>query len=357
MVGPAAASDWGYDESEGDVQGIQPLRARALPLGKSNAQPAAAQAAGKPAGSSAARAKLPPKAMPAASSSKAQNAQSGGSAVATHVPTSTLPLGTAGGAGIHVSPTAETQALVQECWSQIYELAAARKLEQQERAHIDELVAAKMKAGGQAKDEARSVVSFLPKLTSYLVVHPEQKPNYGALLRALLRWRARRLQPAVEAEHQDQLAAEESNLTAEILGPLRLAVPGTVPFSEEAVNAYADMACFIYEQRNPGKSVDATDNRAMFAQVVADKFKDAPTNKDREAMAAFDLAWAKFKIVWTQADESERAVLLDGLLKSGAGAAWSRVKDPMLQLVLSHWPAAVPASNSVASRAAESQRR
>ncbi|MFX5999100.1 hypothetical protein ABTF05_22220, partial [Acinetobacter baumannii] len=61
---------------------------------------------------------------------------------------------------------------------------------------------------------------------------------------------------------------EEDDIVDELLGPERVAVPGTPPLTEDAVEAYANMTCFIYEKTHPGKTVDALDNRTVFVASI-----------------------------------------------------------------------------------------
>jgi hypothetical protein len=116
-----------------------------------------------------------------------------------------------------------------------------------------------------------------------------------------------------------------------------VAVAGNPAFTEEAVEAYADMACFLYEESNPGKSINAFDNRAMFASVVCEKFRNAPSAKDKDAMAAFDLSWSKFKCAWESASEPTRKAMLAALQKTGANAAGATAGDMLLKSVLDNW--------------------
>ena len=319
------AADWGYDEGATQQHSPQPLHAQAQPISKASKPPAK---------------KAPP----------AVSAGSKYPAAKTVTATRTPAVPKVPGAPVS---TRDTDALIEECWAQIYELAGRQKLDSDQRAQLNALVKGKLAAAPAVRQDARSVLIFWPKLTAYLVAHADQSENYASLIKALLRYKARNESGQIDGKDNGGLAADECALISEVLGAQRLSVPGTVPFSEDAVNAYADMACFIYEQSNPGKSVDAMDNRAVFATVVSEKFKQAPTKKDQEAMAGFDLSWAKFKIVWTQADEKQRAALLANLKKSGAGAAWAQAHDSMLELVLNNWPGAIQRTASVVSDGAE----
>jgi hypothetical protein len=339
------AADWGYDNAESPTTPVIPLRAKVQSAATVTADPLRTQKA--PAG----------KAGGAANKTVARNGTAARPASGAAQVASPFARGTATAAG-QSATTADSTSLVKQSWVQLFELAGAQQLENQQTQEILDLVQSKLNGSAAQKQEALSILVFWPKLTAYLGAHEDQRENYSSLLRALLRYKARNLTGGFSGGTEpDQEAANEANIISEVLGPQRLSVPGTVPFSEDAMNAYADMACFIYERRNPGKSVDALDNRAVFATVVSQKFKDAPTKKDQEAMAAFDLSWAKFKIVWTQADESQRAALLNGLMKQGAGAAWAQGHNSMLELVLNNWPNARSKSSSVASSAAEAQHK
>lgn len=306
----AIASDWGYDDSSSS-ENTKPLRAEALPL-----------SAGK-------------------GGRQATGVTSPFARGTAHGAISTAPKAVShqGPAGRPVSAQAapDKWTLLQESWRGVFELAAGQNLDDDQQSQLAALLKAKLAASPATCKQAEAVLQFWPQLSAYLIAHPEQRPNYGTLLKALLRYQARWDADQTGSGALVSLAQDEGALIAGVLGAQSLSVPGTVPFSEDAVNAYADMACFIYEQRNPGKSVDAEDNREIFAHVVSEKFKAAPTRQDKEAMAGFDLVWAKFKIVWTQADDKQKAALLDDLSKSGAGAALASAHDSMLELVLRHW--------------------
>jgi hypothetical protein len=222
--------------------------------------------------------------------------------------------------------------IVGDAWLQMYEFVSPNSLNAEQRGQIKSLYA-RMAASGSS--QAKAALTFWPGTANYIINHPDQKKNYEALFKALLRFRGRVLETKAAA---DPLAKAEMDLILEILGPVRLATIGAEPaLSEDAIDAYADMACFLYEQNNPGKTIDAIDNRAMFANVVSEKYRNAPTRKDREAMAAFDLLWAKFKVVWTGANETQRKSLLSKLINSGAASATTD-PDPVLNTLLKNWP-------------------
>jgi hypothetical protein len=292
------ADDWGYEAPHE----VKPIKAVALPL--------------KPAGGAAAKAPVKPKPSPVVAAR-----------VAPTAPRTVAPKTVSPGALGGVASTKLDYAA--ECWNQIYQIASGKKLTDEQKKKLGEVV--------KKAPNSQSVTAFWPKVTEYLVLHPEQKENYVRLLRALLRWKARTLTATAGGAAPSAIATEEAGLIGEVLGPERLAVPGSPAFSEEAVEAYADMACFLYEQQNPGKTIDAFDNRAMFASVVCEKFRNAPTDKDKRAMAAFDLQWAKFKVAWEAANESTRKDMLTLLEKSGAGSAEASTHDPVLHSILENW--------------------
>jgi hypothetical protein len=78
------------------------------------------------------------------------------------------------------------------------------------------------------------------------------------------------------------------------------------------------MACFLFEQKNPGRTMDVAENRAFFAKVIEDKFNNAPDAAAREAMSNFDLDWAEFKIAWAAAAPAQRKELLKQWTEPGS---------------------------------------
>jgi hypothetical protein len=345
----AHASDWGYEGTTPAQQDVLPMRAHAQPLGKTapdavpGKKPAAAGGAVK-----SPFARTAPAEAPAAKASVNST-----SAKTPAAKTSAAKSGTKYGA----DQAASSPAMVEECWAQVYALAGKQELDPQQRQELNSLVEMELKGTAAQQEQARAVTKFCPKLTDYLTAREAQRENYSALLRALLRFRSRNLAAAAEGPNAEDAVTSEFNLISEVLGPQRLTVPGAVPFSEEAVDAYADMACFIYELKNPGKTVDAADNREVFAKAVSEKFKSAPTKRDQQAMAAFDLSWAKFKIVWTQADDKQKEILKMALLGGGPGVALEQAHDAMLELVLRNWPASAAKSSPVASSAGASRHK
>lgn len=155
----------------------------------------------------------------------------------------------------------------------------------------------------------------------------DQRDNYRLLLRALLRMKAAKM--------------EDSNpikdVILEALGPDRIAISGNTSLSEDAIGAYTDMTCLLYEKTHPGKTVDADDNREIFAQLVRNKFEQAPTEADKKAMNAFPLTWSIFRILYTNASEAERDKMSRELAESNK-LSNLKITDKTLALVLSQFP-------------------
>ncbi len=211
-------------------------------------------------------------------------------------------------------------------WLQLFDLVAASPLSDEQKSRFEQTINGALSKNPQP---ILSICGYWPLVTEAMAQNDEQKDNYRNLLRALLRQKQH-----LAATTKSSLF--DSDTLGEILGPTRIAVAGDLPLTEDAINAYADMACFLYERKNPGKSLDATDNRAIFARVIADKFKDAPNYADKNAMAGFDLSWAKFKILWADAGEDERQDLISRLSSGTVGRVTSH--DKALDALLKAWP-------------------
>lgn len=159
---------------------------------------------------------------------------------------------------------------------------------------------------------------------SKLMEDIDHRSNYRVLFRALLSMRA----------DSKEIAPEERLMLAEALGPKRIAEPGPPPLTEDAINAYTDMAVFLYEHNHEGKTVDADDNRELYEMIVRDKFQNAPSERDKAAMNDFPLSWAKFRILYTDANESEK-LLLATRIASEQGTKGLNIRNAMLEEVLS----------------------
>jgi hypothetical protein len=185
--------------------------------------------------------------------------------------------------------------------TEFFELAALHSLSPDQRQDLKVFLPA------QKKDATNSdwgkVSAFMSEVHDRVEEHSPEAQDFGQLFRAILRLMC----------SSGSLPKPQITIIENILGPARLAVEGTPSLSEEAVNGYSDMACFMYEKKNPGKTVDADDNRLVFAHVIKDKFNEAPSEKDKLAMANFALTWYKFKVSYDVASKEEKALLVQAL--------------------------------------------
>ncbi|HEY9775281.1 MAG TPA: hypothetical protein V6C81_16060 [Planktothrix sp.] len=265
----APAADWGYDDGKKPATAATPA-------------PAAEGLKAAPAASLFARPQAPvkPQVKPAATAKKpAQHA------------------GTKSGAK---APSGSSQDAVDD-WIALYDMASKEPLAEEQKERIRTELQHKLASDQRA--DVMSILSFWPATEKEIESNDQQKKNFAALFRALLRFQSK----------SKNLNSDDGEILPEVLGPERIALPGDPPLGEEAVDAYADMACFMYEQRHPGKSVDAVDNRAIFASVICQKYSNAPTPTAKKAMANFALSWARFRIGYDAAGEEQKQKLLSSL--------------------------------------------
>ena len=211
-------------------------------------------------------------------------------------------------------------------WLSLYSLVSSRKLSPPEELEIRKSVR-KLLIGNERESFA-AINYFWPLIENEMRMNPEQKANFKDLFRALLRLES----------HSASVSRTESDTLSSVLGLERIAVAGNPNLTEEAVDAYADMACFLYEQKHTGKTIDAMDNRVIFASVIAKKFEEAPNDADKQSMANFALKWSKFKILYAKADEAQKADLIKRIRGSSPKELEVTVKCPALDAVLSHGP-------------------
>lgn len=227
-------------------------------------------------------------------------------------------------------PIADKLGRAIQCWEQLYEFAGGATLTADQKVRLSENMRAKVETSEVDNRKVTGILEFWPRVESAAAASQDQKENYKTLLRALLRLESQRLAAT---------DAKQAELISEILGPARVAAAGTPPLTEDAIEAYADMACFLYEEEHPGKTVNAMDNRMVFASVIRSKFIEAPTQKDRDVMANFDLSWSKFKILWSGANETGRRKLLAAWThKNDATTSGTMPKDPTLESVMHKGP-------------------
>lgn len=222
-------------------------------------------------------------------------------------------------------PAATEQTSPIEQWVELFSFVSPTlPLSEETRESIRSTLEKKLE--GPKAAEVTGIEKFWPQLQKAVLKNPAQENNYVSLLRALLRMQYRTYMGTTSGDQ---------DIIAQVLGPARIAVPGDPPLTEDAVDAFADMACFLFEQKNPGRTMDATDNRTLFARMVADKYKEAPTVKDKQAVVNFGVDWSRFKILWTDSNEAQRKLLLQKW--TGAGSS-SIPANPTVLAVMQNGP-------------------
>jgi hypothetical protein len=212
-------------------------------------------------------------------------------------------------------------------WLEVYALVAQEhKLSDEQKERFSKELAKCL--NGPEKSNFESVLSFWPLVQKSIKNNTEQKENYRSLFKALFRLQL----------HSGSLSEHESNILTEILGPERIAVPGTPSLTEEACDAYGDMACFMYSQNNPGKTIDAMDNRTIFSSVIQRKFTEAPSIADKLSMANFALKWGKFKVLFADANEAQKEQLADQITGKARGSKKPDVPNPSIESIMTHGP-------------------
>lgn len=333
----ALADDWGYDGVKAPLPVEKPYieEQSAANLTKSYVKPSKSLPASAKTSQKSAAAAVAPNKSSAKQAGTGKTTSLGNKAA---VPPSVVPdlPSVSRPAADSVDAFIDKDQQAARCWVQLFQACAKQKMDYTQQKQMEAYMLGKGRAGAKQADELRSIMKFWPKLMTDLRDKPEMEMHYADLFKALLRLHER---TGTEKTHVEASPfSSDADLISELLGLQRLAVPGDPPFTEDAVNAYADMAVFIYEQQHAGRTIDANDNRTLFAKVVVEKFNRAPTTADQQAMASFDLAWAKFKIIWFSSDEKTQKLLLEKLVRAGANSTLTVAKDPLMDAVLSNWP-------------------
>ncbi|HEY9718217.1 MAG TPA: hypothetical protein V6C69_12160 [Trichormus sp.] len=308
----AAETDWGYGDNKSTkkAEPVQELKAGpAKPLnavsspGKippsvtHKAMPKAAKTVPKKSGAPAGAATMPPPSMVKPNPPAPVNyfARTKPPSSARHSPdvaaAASEPEQTSGGS--------DEDAITD--WLELLSLSSKQPLDDDQRSRFRSQLLHKL--GTDRRQEVISILKFWPQTAQEIKYGIDQREGFASLFRALLRFESK----------SKQLSAEDGVILPEVLGAERIALPGDPPLTEDAVDAYADMACFMYEQRHPGKTIDAIDNRTIFASVICQKYNNAPSPSAKKAMANFALSWAKFKIAWADAGPPQREQLLASL--------------------------------------------
>lgn len=223
-----------------------------------------------------------------------------------------------------ISPESGAEAV--QDWLELFALAAPQPLTEEQQARFKASLVRKMSSSRSA--EVTDILDFWNGVQARISNSQQEKEAFASLFKALLRF----------ASHMKTATAEDREIESEVLGPERIAVPGDPALTEDAIDAYSDMACFLYEQAHPGKTVDAVDNRTVMAAVISDRFKDAPTEADKRAVANFGVTWTKFKVQWAGANAVDREKLLSRIASPNNVAPGSRVKDPLVDSIFTHGP-------------------
>lgn len=221
-------------------------------------------------------------------------------------------------------------------WVDLINLISQTELSTEDKQKIRDEVKAVLDSELPASQDRKrcvlEIIDFYPALIVQVQDNPELRQPYTDLLRALFR--------LVLNEAPGDLFLSETTVRM-LLGPSRLAYSETniqkPQLTEDAINAYSDMACFLYEQKNPDKTLDATDNRAIFAKVISNKFAQAPDFKARMSMAYFDISWAKFRLNWFFAKKPDERKALLAIVGSKQGSEPTIAVQPnhVLQVILS----------------------
>lgn len=222
------------------------------------------------------------------------------------------------------------------CWLELFALCASssneddRKevlelatlsLEQKNR--LGKLVESKLKA---PNNSWVGVAAIWKPLRPRILKEMDVKESYRLLFRALIRHQLSKVQES----------SADIELLQDLLGAVRIADPGPPVLTEDAVNAYSDMTCFLYQKRKPDRSVDGDDNRQTFALVIKDRFVRAPNLAAKTAMTNFDLTWACFRCRFLDVSDDQQeklsALMASGDSKSSAQLKAELVSPTMLKI-------------------------
>ncbi|CAN5613639.1 hypothetical protein BH10CYA1_BH10CYA1_12740 [soil metagenome] len=315
----ALAADWGYDESK------QPTELKASPAKSlhpkaanpfSRTPPPSAATSAAPAGdadspvplkATPSTASLSPKPVTRPATKAAPKALPKGAAVAKPKPAASSGKGTA-----------------VENWIELFELVSKEQITADQKSRYTEALAHKLTTPRGV--EVSQISEFWPEVRGRIKTGEDEKAAFAAFFRALLRFVLK----------SKTVTEDDSTILNELLGPERIAVPGDPPLTEDSVDAYGDMTCFMYAQAHPGKTVDAIDNRTVFASVIARKYSEAPTEKDKRAMSNFSLSWSKFKVMWLSANEADRKQLYEQIAMGKPPS--SDIKDPLITTIFANGP-------------------
>lgn len=222
------------------------------------------------------------------------------------------------------------------CWLEIFALCASSNIDDDrkevlniatlssdQKNRLTKLVASKL---ALPNNNYVGVAPLWKALRPRVLQELDVKESYRLLFRALIRhYLSKNKETSVDIE-----------LFQDLLGAVRIADPGPPVLTEDAVNAYSDMTCFLYQKRKPDRSVDGDDNRQTFALVIKDRFVRAPNLAAKTAMTNFDLTWACFRCrfldVSAEQQEKLSALMASGDSKSSAQLKAELVSPTMLKI-------------------------
>ncbi|MBS1956764.1 MAG: hypothetical protein JST89_21425 [Cyanobacteria bacterium SZAS-4] len=329
----ALAADWGYDESKqptelkaSPAKSLQPKSANPFARTPSPSAASKAAASASHAATSTEGADAPEelKATPAALSLSPKPS--------THPPakaslktTPKVPASAKSAAAARSKPaTSAGKGTAVDQWLELFDLVSKEQVTADQKTRYAEALNHKLTTPRGV--EVSQITEFWPEVRGRIKNSEDEKSAFAAFFRALLRFVLK----------SKTVTEDDSTVLSELLGPERISVPGDPPLTEESVDAYGDMTCFMYEQAHPGKTIDAMDNRTVFASVIARKYSEAPTDKDKRAMANFSLSWSKFKVTWLSANESDRKQLFEQYTMGKPPS--SDIKDPLITTIFANGP-------------------
>jgi anti-sigma28 factor (negative regulator of flagellin synthesis) len=213
-------------------------------------------------------------------------------------------------------------------WLELYGLVSKEPLTDEQQSRFKQKLMAVAAAQKPGVSSFSSIQKFWPQVKSCCHQNVEQQANYRELFRALMRLEV----------HDKQANPNEVELINEVLGLERIAVPENPPLTEEAVEAYADMTCFIYAQTHPGKTVDALDNRTVFVATLEHRYLNEATPLEKLAMSYFALKWSKFKVLYGDADESDKQKLFKRISGLTPESLRKDITNSTLDAVLNNGP-------------------
>lgn len=205
-----------------------------------------------------------------------------------------------------------------DCWMELFAVCASSPSEDDRK-----ILASLGTIADQEKEELKEFLNSREKLEAYSSLKPiwlqlrpkvlqelDYKDSYRLLFRALLRHAL--------SDPRTNLSAAQKATIQNLMGPSRISEPGPPVLTEDAINAYADMTCFLFQRRKPDRSIDGEENRQVFADVIKQRYNQAPNFQAKAAMCNFDLTWACFRCRYLAMDEEGRA-RLSKLMAAGGG--------------------------------------